>query len=222
MATYTKTFHQSEGAANFGYGKYNISTWWTNSNYPAYQGDYNSTSDGSRVGFCFLDNVGTTLTGKSISNIALSITYTNAGKSDDAVLTICKSLVTAAPKTGDGIKGSNVVGDTLGTLTAPYNTTSSYTLNSSSNTALFNAMAAYLAAGNNMLVFYNGETKSGTYTSNYRGISDLTITVTYTDPGYAYYKNNGTWVKCKVYYKNNGTWVQVKPYYKNNGTWTLV
>ena len=51
-----------------------------------------------------------------------------------------------------------MVGAALGTLTGKfYNNTVSHTLNASSNTALFNAMAAYFSAGNQTLVIYNGK-----------------------------------------------------------------
>lgn len=236
MATlYQKTLDTADKSTNFGAGWYSISTWHTNNNanYLPAQGILNSDNTqgyGSRVGFFFLDDLGSSLTGKTITNIYLKITYGTYGYANTTkTLVLNKATQSAAPKTGDGVKGSTLVGDQLGTLSvsgtkSDTNVAIEYNLNSTSNTALFNAMTSYLLSGGNGFTIYNGETSTTSqgYSNNFLDIVRIEMTISGESPGYAYYKNNGTWVKCKVYYKNNGTWVQVKPYYKNNGTWTLV
>lgn len=119
--------------------------------------------------------------------------------------------------------GADMVGAALGTLTGKfYNNTVSHTLNASSNTALFNAMAAYFSAGNQTLVIYNGETSSSSGDStNYARITSITITVTYVATT-VWYNRNGVWTQCAVFYCNAGSWVQVAPYYYANGSWIQV
>ena len=112
---------------------------------------------------------------------------------------------------------------TLTTLTGKfYGNTTSHTLNASSNSAFFTALAAYLKAGNSALVLYNGETSSSSgYSTNYARITSITITVTYIS-AFVWYRNGSTWVQCAVYYRLNGAWVQVQPYYRNGSSWIQV
>ena len=116
-----------------------------------------------------------------------------------------------------------MVGDTLGTLTGKfYGNTTTHTLSASSNTAFFNALAAYLKAGNSALVLYNGETSTSSgYSTNYARITSITMTVTY-EAATVWYRLNGVWVQCAVYYRLNGAWAQVAPYYRSNGSWIQV
>ena len=116
-----------------------------------------------------------------------------------------------------------MVGAALGTLTGKfYNNTASHTLNASTNAAFFNALAAYLSAGNQALVVYNGETSSSSgYSTNYARITSITITVTYL-AATVWYRDGSTWKQCAVYYRLNGAWVQVVPYYNSGGSWIRV
>ena len=86
----------------------------------------------------------------------------------------------------------------------------------------FNALAAYLSAGNQALVVYNGETSSSSgYSTNYARITSITITVTYL-AATVWYRDGSTWKQCAVYYRLNGAWVQVVPYYNSGGSWIRV
>ena len=118
---------------------------------------------------------------------------------------------------------STLLGFVLGTLTGKfYDNTVTHTLSASSNTALFNAMKDYFAAGNSVLVLYNGETSSSSgYSSNYARVTTVVLTVTYIEAT-VWYNSGGTWKQCTVWYCNAGTWVQCVPYYNSGGSWVRV
>ena len=204
------------------YAQYGSSTWNKGSSNGASQGAYQGTTAAkSRVGIMVFSGAGATLSGKVIKQIVFSITCSAAGSgSSSKVLTFHKSNSQVVPSSGTG---STIVGDTLGTLTGKfYNNTASHTLNTSTNAAFFNALAAYLKEGNSALVLYNGETSSSSgYSTNYARITSITITVTY-ESATVWYNNNGMWVQCAVFYRLNGAWVQVAPYYNSGGTWIQV
>ena len=116
------------------------------------------------------------------------------------------------------------MGDALGTLTGKfYSNTVTHTLSASSNVDLFNAMKAYFAEGNSVLVLYNGEvsSSSSSYSSNYARVTTCVLTVTYVDAA-VWYCNGGVWQQCAVWYRSNGTWIQCVPYYNSGGTWIRV
>ena len=212
----------ADSSTTIGHALYGRTTWNKGSTQGACQGAYQGTSaDKSRVGIMIFTGAGSALAGKVIQSIALSITCPAAGSSSESkVLTFHKSNAQAMPS---GVTGSSVVGETLGTLTGRfYNNTTTYTLSASSNAALFNALAAYLKAGNSALVIYNGETSSSSgYSGNFARVSSVTITVTYANAT-VWYRNGNSWVECAVYYRLNGAWVRVVPYYNSGGTWIRV
>lgn len=217
--TYTFTCNSS---TTIGYALYGSSTWNTGSTNGACQGAYQATAaSGSRVGVMVFTNAGTVLRGKVIQSIVFSITCSGAGSSSSSKVLTFKQANYQAP--ASGLKGSDMVGTTLGTLTGKfYSNTTTHTLNASSNASLFRNMAAYFAAGNQTLVLHNGETSTSSgYSTNYARVTSITITVTYV-AATVWYNNNGTWVQCAVYYCNAGTWVQVTPYYNSGGTWVQV
>ena len=83
-------------------------------------------------------------------------------------------------------------------------------------------MKEYFAAGNSVLVLYNGETSSSSgYSSNYARVTTVVLTVTYIDAT-VWYNNGGTWQQCTVWYCNAGTWIQCVPYYNSGGSWIRV
>ena len=217
--TFTATANSN---TTIGYANYGSTTWNKGSSSGACQGAYQGTSAStSRVGVMVFTNAGATLKGKVIQSIALSITCSSAGSgSSSKVLTFHKATQQSFPS---GIKGSAMIGDTLGTLTDKFygNTTTHY-FTPLTNSDLYYALAAYLRAGNSALVLYNGETSTSSgYSTNYARVTSITITV-YYESATVWYNNNGTWVQCAVYYNNGGTWVQVAPYYNSGGTWVQV
>ena len=217
--TYTFTCNSS---STIGYALYGSSTWNTGSTNGACQGAYQATAaSSSRVGVMVFTNAGTVLRGKVIQSIVFSITCSGAGSSSSSKVLTFKQANYQAP--ASGLKGSDMVGTTLGTLTGKfYSNTTTHTLNASTNASLFRNMAAYFAAGNQTLVLHNGETSTSSgYSTNYARVTSITITVTYV-AATVWYNNNGTWVQCAVYYCNAGTWVQVTPYYNSGGTWVQV
>ena len=151
----------------------------------------------------------------------MKITCSAAGSGSSSKKLSFRRSVYQSLKTG--ITGSAQVGAVLGTLTGTfYNNTVTHTLNTTTNSALFNAMKAYLAAGNSALVLYNGETSSSSgYSTNYARVTTCVITVTYMDATVWYY-NAGTWRQCTVWYCNAGTWIQCVPYYNSGGSWIRV
>lgn len=217
--TFTATANNS---STIGYALYGSSTWNKGSSNGACQGAYQGTSASqSRVGVMIFSGAGTALKGKVIQKIVLSITCSAAGSGGSSKVLTFKQA--NHQTVSSGLKGSDMVGAALGTLTGKfYNNTVSHTLSASSNATLFRSMAAYFAAGNQTLVVHNGETSSSSgYSTNYARITSITITVTYV-AATVWYNRNGVWVQCAVYYRNNGAWVQVTPYYNSGGTWIRV
>ena len=205
--TYTATANSN---TTIGYALYGSTTWNKGSSNGACQGAYQGTTAAkSRVGVMIFGNAGTYLRGKVIQKIVFSITCSAAGSGGSSkVLTFHQA---AHQTVSSSYKGSDMIGATLGTLTGKfYNNTASHTLN------------AYLSAGNQALVVYNGETSSSSgYSTNYARITSITITVTYV-AATVWYRDGSTWKQCAVYYRLNGTWVQVVPYYNSGGSWIRV
>jgi hypothetical protein len=161
---------------------------------------------------------GAALNGKIITQIQLTITCSTAGSgSSSKVLSFRKANYQALQT---GITGSAQVGAALGTLTGTfYNNTVTHTLNAATNTALFEAIKAYLAAGNSALVLYNGETSSSSsYSTNYVRVTACVITVTYVDAT-VWYHNGAAWRQCTVWYCLNGAWIQCVPWHNSGGSW---
>ena len=219
MATFTATAGSN---TTIGYAQYGSTTWNKGTSNGACQGAYQGTSaSASRVGMMFFSGAGAALRGKIITNITLKITSSSAGSgSTSKKLTFHKANYQTF---NTSVKGSAQVGDTLGTLTGKfYGNTATHTLNESTNTALFNAMKAYFAAGNSVLIIYNGETSSSSgYSTNYARLTTVVLTVTYMEAT-VWYCDNCVWKQCAVWYCNNGTWVQCAPYYNSGGTWIQV
>ncbi len=169
--TFTATANSS---STIGYALYGSSSWSTGSTNGACQGAYQGTTAAkSRVGVMIFTNSGTTLRGKVIQSIQFSITCSSAGSSSNSKVLTFKQARYQAP--ASGLKGSDLVGTTLGTLTGKfYGNTSTHTLSANSNASLFNNMAAYFAAGNQTLVIHNGETSSSSgYSTNYARITSI-------------------------------------------------
>jgi hypothetical protein len=164
---------------------------------------------------------GAALSGKLISQIQFTITSSAAGSGSTSKKLSFRQANYQTLQTG--IAGSAQVGAALGTLTGKfYGNTATHTLNANTNSALFEAMRAYLSAGNSALVLYNGETSSSSgYSTNYARVTSCTMTVTYMDAT-VWYCDAGTWRQCAVWYCNNGVWVQCVPWYCSGGTWIRV
>lgn len=237
--TFTPAGNSTYANSTFGYGWYSDANGHWNAGTSAYARQGYASSDTSsykgRVGFMIFTGAGSTLSGKTITNITLDITTNNSGinigTTGTKTITFKKSLRQTIPdnyvsSSKKGTVGSTIVGDTLGSLTENfYNNTKTITLNSSTNATLFSNLAKYFSDGNSMVLVHSGETavaSGASYSSNYLVITSIKITVTYEDAAFVYYRNNGAWVKCLVYYRNNGAWAQVNPHYRNNGSWVKV
>lgn len=211
MKTYT------ESASSLKYARYGSSSWGTDACQGAYE---NTASSGSRVGVMVFTNAGTNLKGKSIKQIDLEITCSEAGSgSSSKVLTFHAANYQYM---NTSVDGSEQIGATMGTLTGKfYGNTSVHTLSATINSAFFSALKEYFYQGNCTLVIYNGEKCSSDtqeYSTNYARITAITITVYYEDAT-VWYCNGGQWIECSIYYCNGGQWIQVAPYYNSGGTW---
>ena len=202
---------------SMGWAEYGSSHWEMGADAGAYQGTWHSTSaSASRVGIMVFSGAAAVLNKKRIKQITLTITEGGAGSGASRTLTFCKS-----PKdTYDGGKGSSYVGAQLGTLTDVFmNNTTTHTLSSTSNTEFFNAFAAYLSEGHEILVLYNGETgTSSSWSRNFKKLTKVVLSVEYIGDGTVWYNNGGQIVECAVFYNNGGNISQVVPYYCNGGT----
>jgi hypothetical protein len=212
----------ANGSSTIGYAQYGSSSWSTGSSNGACQGAYQgTTASASRVGVMVFSGAGAALKGKIISQITLRITCSAAGSGSSSKRLSFRKAQYQTLKTG--IKGSDQVGEALGTLTGTfYDNTVTHTLNATTNAAFFEAMKRYLIAGNSALVLYNGETSSSSgYSTNYARVTGITMTVTYMDAS-VWYRNGSTWIQCAVWYRDNGVWVQCVPWYNAGGTWIQV
>jgi hypothetical protein len=215
MKSFTAT---ANGSGTIGWAYYGSSSWSTGSSNGARQGSYHSSSSSnSRVGVMVFSGAGAALTGKSIKKITFTITTSKAGYNRSKTISFRKANYQYL---NTGVKGSAQVGASLGGLSGTfYGTTLTFTLNSSSNTALFNNLAAYFKAGNSALSIYNGETSSSSsYSSNYLCINSCAMTVEY-ETGTVYYYTDSAWKRCSAYYWTNGQWVKCVPYYCDSGEW---
>lgn len=218
MKTFTAT---ADSKSTIGYCRYGATSWNTGYDTGACQGAYEGTSaSDSRVGIMVFQDAGLYLKGRAIKKITFSITCPGAGSgSSSKKLSFRKANYQYINK---DVKGSAQVGSALGTLTGKfYENTSTHTLNSTSNSAFFNALKQYLYEGNCALIIYNGEvsgSNEGDYSSNYARINSITITVEYEEAT-VWYHNGSQWIECGVYYFNGGSWVQVVPYYNSGGSW---
>lgn len=219
MPTFATT---ANSASTIAYAQYGSTTWNTGTSNGACQGAYQGTTAAqSRVGVMVFSGAGAVLQGKVITNITLQISCSAAGSSaGNKVLSIRKANYQTLQT---GIAGSAQVGAALGTLTGTfYDNTITHTLNATTNTALFEAVKIYLAAGNSALVLYNGETSTSSgYSANYARVTSCTITVTYVD-AMVWYRNGSVWTECTVWYRNSGGWVQCVPWYNSGGIWVRV
>ena len=219
MGTFAAT---AESASTIGYAQYGSTTWNTGSSNGASQGAYQNTSaSGSRVGVMVFSGAGAVLQGKLITQITLKITSSAAGASGSGKKLSFRRANYQTLKTG--ITGSAQVGAALGTLTGTfYGNTATHTLSATSNAALFEAVKAYLAAGNSALVLYNGETSTSSgYSTNYARVTSCTITVTYLDAT-VWYRDGNVWRECAVWYRLGGAWVQCVPWYRSGNAWIRV
>lgn len=202
-----------------GYAKKGSDNWNVGESNGAMQGAYQGTKDtDSRVGVMVFSGAGAALKGKTIKKIILRIAAGASGSgASDKVLTFHKARYQYL---NTAIYGGSQVGDALGTLTGEfYDNVQSVPLDETHNTALFNALSAYLKEGNSAIVLYNGETSSSSgYSTNYARITACRMTVEYSS-GCMYVRRNGEWVKCSVWVRKNGAWVRVKPYFYRNGEW---
>lgn len=218
-----ETFTATAGSSTtIGFAQYGSTSWNTGTSNGACQGAYQgTTASKSRVGILVFSGAGTALKGKVIQSISLKITCSGAGSGSSGKVLSFRKANYQSLKTG--IAGSAQVGDALGTLTGKfYSNTVTHTLSASSNASLFAAMKAYFAAGNSVLVLYNGETSSSSgYSTNYARVTTCVITVTYM-AATLWYCDNGTWRQCTVWYCNAGSWIQCVPYYNSGGSWIRV
>lgn len=211
MATFTAT---ADSSSTIGFATYNSSSWQTGSSNGACQGIYTTSSASSslsRVGVMVFSGLGAAVNGRNISSITLKITTSSSGNdSSSKVLTLHKAKTQSL---STSIKGSEQVGDTLGTLTGHfYGTTLTFTLSSSSNASLFSAMKAYFESGNSVLVCYNGESSklnNNDYSTHYLRITSITATVEYS-AATAYYYDGSNWKTAEaVYYYDGSVWKEV-------------
>lgn len=219
MATFTAT---ANGNSTIGYAQYGSSSWNTGSSNGASQGAYqNTSSSGSRVGVMVFSGAGAALRNKIITQVQFSITCSAAGSSGSGKVLSFRKANYQTLQTG--ITGSAQVGTALGTLTGTfYGNTASHTLNATTNAAFFDALKAYLIAGNSALALYNGETSTSSgYSTNYARVTSITMTVTYMDAT-VWYRDGSIWRECAVWYCNSGVWIQCVPWYNSGGTWVRV
>lgn len=124
--------------------------------------------------------VGMNLANKVITSIWLDIDASKAGYGAGSTKTVFMRKANYQNGIASGIAGWQYTGDELGTFDGSFygNYTSYYITGS-----LFNAMAAYIAAGNNSFTIYNPypSASSQGYSYNYLQWSSVIITITYEE-----------------------------------------
>ncbi len=123
---------------------------------------------------------GMNLANKVITGIWLDIDAAKAGYGAGSTKTVFLRKANYQNGIASGIAGWQYTGDELGTFDGSFygNYTSYYITGS-----LFNAMAAYIAAGNNSVTIYNpyASASSHGYSFNYMQLESVVITVTYEE-----------------------------------------
>lgn len=178
MATFTATANSN---TTIGYALSNSKSWKVGTTNGACQGAYQGAS---RCGVMVFTGAGAALKSTLISQIQLTITCSaSGGSSSGKILTFHKANYQSL---NTSVTGSAQVGDTLGTITGKfYDNTVTHTLSDSSNASLFNAMKSYFAAGNSVLVIYNGETTAADAersSTHYVRVKTCVLTVSYLEP----------------------------------------
>ena len=123
---------------------------------------------------------GMNLANKVITGIWLDIDAAKAGYGAGSTKTVFLRKANYQNGIASGVAGWEYTGDELGTFDGSFygNYTSYYITGS-----LFNAMAAYIAAGNNSFTIYNpyASASSHGYSFNYMQLESVVITVTYEE-----------------------------------------
>ena len=123
---------------------------------------------------------GMNLANKVITGIWLDIDAEKAGYGAGSTKTVFLRKANYQNGIASGVAGWEYTGDELGTFDGSFygNYTSYYITG-----ALFNAMAAYIAAGNNSFTIYNpyASASSHGYSYNYMQLSSVVITITYEE-----------------------------------------
>lgn len=195
----------------------------------AMQGSWNNT--GSRVGVMTFDGLGTTLKNTVIKSIIIEPTIFDSGtNSASRTLTFWSSNYQSIDTSKNGQSypkaqlGTLVGNGTNGTgIPSTYVGKQKFTLNASTNATLFNALAAYLRAGNTCILLYNGETANASgysFSKNYIGFNACSITIEYeTSIVGAYIDNGSGYDAYEVYIDNGSGWDKYVPYIDNGTSW---
>lgn len=163
-------------------------------------------SNGNWIGMVLLP---TSLKGKRIKAITLTLTGNSAGTTSSKTVYIYSSNHQTTTATGTG---SIYPKDQLGTISGIFrNQTTTVSLSGS----LLANVAEYYSSGGQMLVLYDPTASE----ANYCRFTDITIEVTYGNSGTVMYKHNGVWEECEVHYMVNGVYEQVIPHYMKNGVY---
>lgn len=218
MASFTATANSD---TTIGYTREDYANWQKGPTNGATQGGHVVIPGKSYVGFILFPGAGAALKDANIQDITLTITTNYSGTQDgNSTITIHKSnyqefQTGAQPNNW----GSAYVGDTLGTLTGNfYKNTTTHKLNSTTNSALFNALKTYFSQGNSAITIYNGETTTTQQgTANYITITSCTLSV--NTGGVLYYYDGSKWVECFPYYYDGSKWIQCIPYYYDGSEW---
>ena len=162
--------------------------------------------NGNWIGMVLLP---TSLKGKRIKAITLTLTGNSAGTTSSKTVYIYSSNHQTTTATGTG---SIYPKDQLGTISGIFrNQTTTVSLSGS----LLANVAEYYSSGGQMLALYDPTASE----ANYCRFTDITIEVTYGNSGTVMYKHNGVWEECEIYYMVNGVYEQVIPHYMKNGVY---
>ena len=204
---------------------------------PAFQGFYVDNGV-SRIGVInFYKGIGTTLVGKKINKITLTVDIAAGTASQTRVITFYKSAIQGSQidttKSGPAYLGTKKplgtiqgVADTdanTGSFTNQPDVRSTFVLDATQNSALFSEMAQALSAGDTTIIIYNGETTvAGSYkfSANYLSLSDITLTVEYEE-GLVYIGNGAGFDAYTIHIHNGTEWEQYAPYIHNGTDWEL-
>ena len=153
----------------------------------AFQGAWDNT--GSRVGVMVFSGLGTTLKNTIIKSIVIEPKISSGTNGASRTITFWSSNYQSIDTSKNGqsypkAKLGTLVGNGTNStgIASTYPGLQKFTLNASTNSALFNALAAYLIAGNTCFLLYNGETANASgysYSANYLSFDSCSMTVEY-------------------------------------------
>ena len=178
-----------------------------------YKDDSSNYSSPSRVGKIYLKTVGGLPESSSYTPNSFTITSCSFGKAGSSRAAKTLYFYSTFEEPRDGTNSTNLVPSGYigsASLTKAYGNTLTNIVVTVNGSSGYNNLKTALQ--NQVLYIYSGETTTATssssYSTNYLKVTNISISVTFTQGATAYYYTGGTWIPCHLFYYSGG-WQQV-------------